>query len=140
MTYPVTLETDDDGTVIATFPDIPGVTYGADRAEALVHAVEALEVSIATAMSMGANIPAPPKRIAKGAPTVTLGSQATAKVAIYRAMREAGVHKADLARRLGVNRREVDRLLDLGHSTRLDRIDQGLGVLGERLDMVLRAA
>ncbi len=111
------------------------MTHGVDRDEALGHAVEALGVAVATAMSVGAEVPPPPKRIAKGTPTVTLGSQAAAKVAAYRAMREARVHKAELARRLGVNRCAVDRLLDLGHATRLDRIDQALGVLGKRLDM-----
>jgi len=43
-------------------------------------------------------------------------------VAVYRAMREARVHKAELARRLGVSRRVADRLLDLGHATRLDMV------------------
>jgi predicted RNase H-like HicB family nuclease len=62
VTYPVTLEADDDGTVIVTFLDMPGVIHGADRDEALGHAVEVLEV--ATAMSVGAE--PPPKRIAKG--------------------------------------------------------------------------
>jgi len=63
MTYPMTLETDDNGAVIVTFPDIPGVTHGADRDEALGHAVEDLEVAVATVMPVGAKVPPLSKRL-----------------------------------------------------------------------------
>ena len=43
-------------------------------------------------------------------------------------MREAGAHKAEFARRLGIDPREIDRLLDFGHATRLNRIDDALTV------------
>jgi antitoxin HicB len=48
--YPVELAPDDNGTVLVTFPDVPGaITYGDDEQEALGHAVDALE-SILSAM------------------------------------------------------------------------------------------
>lgn len=48
-------------------------------------------------------------------------------------MREAGVRKADLVRRLGWQGPQVDRLLNLGHASRLDQIEQALAALGKRL-------
>ena len=39
------------------------------------------------------------------------------------------MRKADLARRLGWQKSKVDRLLNLKHASRLDQIDQALGVL-----------
>ena len=126
LTYPITLERDDNSTILASFGPLGGYTYGRDRAEALHHAGDAIEVAIMGMMSLGDDIPAPSARIPTGAPTVTLGSQAECKIVIYRAMREAKVHKAKLARRLGVHRREIDRLMDLRHATRFYRIDQAL--------------
>jgi antitoxin HicB len=58
-----------------------------------------------------------------------------AKVLLYRAMREAGVRRADLARRLGWQGPQVDRLLDLGHASRLDQIEQAPAALGKRLSV-----
>ena len=49
LNYPVELS-DDEGTVLATFPDVPGaITYGETRAEALEHAPDAAERMLARA-------------------------------------------------------------------------------------------
>jgi antitoxin HicB len=52
-------------------------------------------------------------------------------------MREAGVRKADLARRLGWHGPQIDRLLDLNHASRLDQIEAALAVLGKRLSVAV---
>ena len=54
------------------------------------------------------------------------------KVALYIAMREAGVTKTELAKRLGVDEKEVRRMLDLRHGTRLPRIAEAVCLLGKR--------
>jgi antitoxin HicB len=71
----------------------------------------------------------------EGRPCAVLSALATAKVLLYRAMREAGVSKAELARRLGWHGPQVDRLLDLNHASRLDQIETALAALGKRLDI-----
>lgn len=43
--------------------------------------------------------------------------------------------KAELAKRMNWCQKQVDRLWDLGHSTRLDSIEQAFLVLGKRLDI-----
>ena len=48
-------------------------------------------------------------------------------------MREQGVGKAELARRLGWHMPQVDRVLDIQHRSRLDMMDAALGAIGRRL-------
>src|SRR5439155_24534572 len=64
---------------------------------------------------------------------VLLSALAEAKIGLYQAMRAAGIRKADRARRLGWQRSQVDRLLDLRHASRLDQIETALGALRKRL-------
>lgn len=83
--YPATLEPDDNDTVLVTFPDLPGVTFGTDREDALAHAVDCLETILDAMMADGVDLPTPSP--AEGRPMVTLGPSASIKVAIYRAKR-----------------------------------------------------
>ena len=65
---------------------------------------------------------------------------AAAKVLLLNAMVESGVRPAELARRLGVSRREVHRLTDLRHSTKIDGVAKALRALGYRLELSLAKA
>ena len=56
-----------------------------------------------------------------------------AKAALYIAMREAGVTKMELAKRLAVDEKEVRRMLDPGHRTKLPRIAEAVCLSGKRL-------
>ncbi len=139
-TYPVVLEPDDNDTVMVSFPDVPGaVTFGQDEDEALTRAADALETMFIAYIGDRRPIPRP-SRPRKRQRTVTLPPLATAKVALYQTMREQGVRKAELARRLHCDFRQVDRLLDLRHRSRLDQIDAALAALGKHLDIRLRDA
>jgi antitoxin HicB len=48
-------------------------------------------------------------------------------------MREAGLTQVALGERLGCDPRQVRRLLDLDHSSRLDQPEAALAALGKRL-------
>ena len=50
-------------------------------------------------------------------------------------MREQGVGKAELARRLGWHLPQVDRVLDVQHRSRLDQMDAALGAIGRQLQV-----
>ena len=139
-TYPVVLEPDDNDTVMVSFPDVPGaVSFGDDEDEALMRAVDALETMFIATIGDRRDIPVP-SRPRQRQRTVTLPPLAAAKVALYQTMREQGVRKAELARRLHRDFRQVDRLLDLRHRSRLDQIEAALAVLGKRLEIGLRDA
>lgn len=135
--YPVTLERDGD-TILVGFPDIPQAhTFGDSEDEALARAVAALETAIAALMSD--RRPVPRGSPARGRRTVTLPPLSAVKVALYGAMRKAGVTKAELARRLAWHAPQVDRLLDLRHASRLDQLDQALRAIGKRLVVRVRS-
>ena len=133
LAYPITLE-DDDGIVLATSPDFPELTtFGDTREEAMARAVHALEEAIAARIHQRKDIPAP----SLGEPCAGLPALTSVKVMLYQGMREQGIGKAELARRLGWHMPQVDRALDLRHRSRLDMLDAALGAIGRRLDVTV---
>ena len=48
--------------------------------------------------------------------------------------------KAELGRRLGLHRQQVDRLLDLCHSSKIEQIEAALRVLGKTLSVEIHEA
>ena len=129
LTYPIQLE-EDGGTVLATSPDFPELTtFGDERDDALMRAADALEEAIAGRIHAGQDVPSPSKgEIRVGLPTLT-----AVKVILYQGMRDDGVGKAELARRLGWHLPQVDRVLDIQHRSRMDQMDAALGVIGREL-------
>jgi antitoxin HicB len=139
LDYPVDLARDTNGTILVTFPDVrAAVTFGEDRADALRHAVDVLDSALAIYIERRQPLPKPGAR--KGRATVRPSLQACMKIEIYNAMRAAGMRKAALARRLGWNPRQVDRLLDLNNATRPDHIEAALAALGLRPVFAVAAA
>ena len=131
LRYPVELE-EDDGTILVTSPDFPELTtFGIDEAEALARAVDALDEAIAARIHLGHKIPSP----SPGNNQVALPSLTAVKVILYQGMKEQGIGKAELARRLGWHLPQVDRVLDVNHRSRLDRMDAALGAIGQRLEV-----
>ena len=131
LRYPVELE-EDDGTILVTSPDFPELTtFGIDETEALARAVDALDEAIAARIHLGQEIPSP----SPGHNQVALPSLTAVKVILYQGMKEQGIGKAELARRLGWHLPQVDRVLDVNHRSRLDRMDAALGAIGQRLEV-----
>jgi antitoxin HicB len=64
---------------------------------------------------------------------VPLSALGMAKAALYDAMREQGVGRAELARRLRWHLPQVGRLLDLRHASRMEHVEAALAALGLRL-------
>jgi antitoxin HicB len=52
------------------------------------------------------------------------------KLAVYQAMRDQKIGKAELARRLGCHLPQVDRILDLRHSSKIEQVEAALNALG----------
>lgn len=137
--YPVELEPDDNGTLLATCPDLPEVvTFGEDQADAVLRVTDAILTMLAARIDDREDIPLP--SAPEGRPVAWLSTQAAAKVALYKAMRAGGVGEAELARRLGWPGPRADRLLDLSHASPLDQVDQAFAALGKRLVLDVRDA
>jgi antitoxin HicB len=138
--YPVDLKPDDNETILVSFPDVSiAHTFGEDEADALARAVDALETAFIMLISDRQGIPRP-SRPRRGQKMVTLPALSAAKLALYEAMREAGVRKADLARRLNWHMPQVDRLLDLRHASRMDQLEAALAALGKKLVLEIEDA
>jgi antitoxin HicB len=132
--YPVVLTSDEaDGGFIVTFPDLPeAITQGGDTSSALEEAADALEEAIAGRIRRGDPIPAP----SIGVDTqlrVPVPALTAAKAALYLALRDSGISKSELALWLGCDEKEVRRLLDPRHPSKLPRIERALAALGKSL-------
>jgi len=83
--YPVTLTKDGD-TILATFRDVPeAITFGADKEEALLNAVDALEAGLSFYVEANKTLPVPSK-VKRNEVTVCPSALACAKLGVYQAM------------------------------------------------------
>ncbi|MGE6995741.1 type II toxin-antitoxin system HicB family antitoxin [Pseudomonas sp. NPDC047961] len=137
--YPVTLH-HEAGSVWISCDDVPELNSAGDNdAEALLDAVDGLESALSLYVDQRRPIPlASPAK--KGQPVVRLPALTAAKVALWNAMCAEGVGKAEMARRLGVNRPQVDRLVDLLHRSKIEQVEHALAVLGQRISLTVIAA
>ena len=134
LEYTVTLQSLENGTVMAKFVGVPeALTCGRDEKEALRLAREALVLALTEGyMTAKRSVPKPskPKR---GQHTVTVPPLVAAKLAVYQAMLEDWVTQVELAARLNQDDRQVRRLLNVKHRSRLDMLDRALNALGRQM-------
>jgi antitoxin HicB len=138
--YDARIEAGDEGAKVVTFPDVPeAITEGDDRADALRMAADALGVALLTYARQGRALP---ERCARGRGLVPVAVEpdVAAKLAVMEAFAEAGITKAELAARLGKDEREVRRILDPTHATKLPTLQAALAALGRRLVVGVEAA
>ncbi|MFH1932176.1 MAG: type II toxin-antitoxin system HicB family antitoxin [Pseudomonadota bacterium] len=108
-------------------------------AEALEEARDCLEEAIAVSITDNLDFPFP-SPIRKGQHAIPLTAQMSAKAALYIAVRETDISKSELAHRLGVDEKEIRRMLSPRHQTKLPRIEQALLALGYQLSVSLQKA
>ena len=138
--YPVILTKDENGTLIAQFPDLPeAMTIGADETNAIDWAQDALVVALTGYIEERRDIP-PPSKPKKGHKTVHLPPQIAMKLSIYQGMRDQGITQATLGECIGVDGRQVRRILDLDHNTSLSQLVSALKCLGKELIIDIRNA
>ena len=132
--YPARVERGDmPGVLVVTFRDVPeAITQGKGEKDALWQAADCLEEAIAGRIAGGREIPKSSKA-ARGERLIPAPAQMAAKAALCLAMREAGITNVQLARKLGCAEKEVRRMLDPRHPTKLPRIKEALDVFGKRL-------
>ncbi len=134
MIYRLSLEPDDNGTVLVTSPDFPLVTFGEDRADVIARATEAAEAILQSMIDGDDDIP-PASTSTDHSPMLRLPLQTRLKVGLYMALRSAGLRRADLMRLLGWQRESVDRLFRLNHNSKLENLDAAFAALGKRVDV-----
>jgi antitoxin HicB len=140
FTFPAIIKKDEAGFFLVTFPDIKfAATDGKTMAEALEEARDCLEEAIAVSIADNLDFPFP-SAIGRGQQAIPLTARMSAKAALYIAVRETGISKSELARRLDVDEKEIRRMLSPRHQTKLPRIERTLSVLGYRLSVSLQKA
>jgi antitoxin HicB len=140
LIYPAILTPADEGGFVVRFPGVPeAITQGDDRTSALSNAREALETALEFYVDANQDLPIP-RTVKRGQVAVAPCALATLKLSLYQAMRDAGVRKSDLARRLGWHKPQVDRLLDLNHASRLDQIEAAARALGKDIEVSIADA
>jgi antitoxin HicB len=126
--------------IAITFRDIPeAAAQGRNEKDALWQAADCLERAIAGRIARGREIP-PASQPFPGERLIPVPASMAAKAALYVAMREARLTNVALARKLGCDEKEVRRMLDPGHATKLPRIKEALDALGKRLVLSVEEA
>lgn len=121
------------GNIVVTFPDVPEViTQGRGDADARTMAEEALGLVLLTYLEQGMPLPNPRAR-GRGLVEVAVAPDVAAKLAVLEAFEAAGISKSELARRIGKDEKEVRRILDPKHATKLPALTAALRALGKRL-------
>jgi antitoxin HicB len=121
------------GNVVVSFPDVPeAVTQGRGEADARGMAEEALGLILLSYLERGLALP---KARAKGRGLIEIAvaPDVAAKLAVLESFAAAGITKTELARRIGKDEKEVRRILDPKHPTKLPALTAALRALGKRL-------
>ena len=138
LVYPVTLQRLSE-TVLVSFPDVPeALTEGDTEQDALDEAHDCLVAALSGYIHAGRPIPCPSEK--KDPPFIELSPIVTAKLALYRAMREQQIDDGTLAKRLGTTEITVTRFLDLDYRSHIDHIAAALDVLGQHLVVAVHPA
>ena len=132
LCYPANVRQYSRGTIGLFFPDVPeAATAGKTLAEAIDRGPDALVVALSAYVDEGRAIPSP-SRAKRGHPVVCLPPLAALKLAIHDAMTQQRITQAQLADRLGIDGRQVRRILDLDHESKFSQIEAAFGALGLR--------
>jgi antitoxin HicB len=121
------------GNVVVTFPDVPeAVTQGRGQADARAMAEEALGLILLAYLQEGRALPKPRVK-SRELVEVSVAPDVAAKLAVLESFAAAGISKSELARRIGKDEKEVRRILDPKHPTKLPALTATLRALGKRL-------
>lgn len=133
FTFAAGFERGDKRGVVVSFPDIPeAITQGDNMADARAQAEEALGLALLTYPARG--LPLPKARTkGKKFTMVSVAPDVAAKLAVLEAFAVAGIGKSEFARRMKKDEREIRRILDPKHPTKLPAMVEALRVLGKRL-------
>ena len=140
QSYPVILTSDENDTIIAEFSDVPeAMTVCSDETNAISWAQDALIVALTVYIEDRRDIPLP-SETKKDQKAIHLPPQIAMKLAIYKSMRDQKMTQAALGDCLGVDGRQVRRILDLDHNTTLAQLTSALSCLGKEVVIDIRDA
>jgi len=121
------------GVIVVSFPDVPeAITQGRRGSDARTMAEEALGLALLGYLERGKALPKPRAK-GRSLVDIAVAPDVAAKLAVVEAFAAAGISKTELARRIGKDEKEVRRILDPKHPTKLPALNVALRALGRRL-------
>ena len=118
---------------VVTFPDVPeAITGGWSWDEAVEMAEDCIGVALSFYTDEDEEIPTP-RLPAEGQVLIPVPPLVAAKLAIYSAMREKGITKEALGKKLGLEYEAVRKLLDPTYRTHFTQIEKALRAVGHSL-------
>ena len=134
--YAVQIEHDKEtDSYLATCRDLPLMASVGDTLdECLLESVDGLTAAISLEIEQRRPIPVL-SSVLDGDYVVSVPLLVALKASLHNAMIENGVRKADLARRLGQKPMQIDRLLNVSHSSKVETLELALIQLGKRIEL-----
>lgn len=139
--YTAILTPDTVSGFVVEFPDLPsGITQGETVEECLERAAD-IVVGVAEEL-IRRHEPLPRARRHRGPNVhpIALPALVDAKLALHKTLRESGLTKSALGKRLALHPMQLDRLLDLRHASRIAQVEAALRALGKRLVLSVESA
>lgn len=117
-------------------PELNG--WGEDREHCISQVVDAIETTLSIYVDRRESIPkaSPPM---EGEHVVHLPAVTVAKIALWNAMMERDMRKADLCRLLGVHQAQGDRLVDFLHTSKMEALEKALAAFGKRIVVLVES-
>ena len=132
MKYKVVIEKDGEG-FLASFPDVPEALTGASTyEEVLSEAQGALLTAFEFFFEDMRPVPMP-SAAAEGDTLITIPVSVWAKVLLLNTMLNEKVTQSELARRMNTRPQEMQRIVNLGHSTKIDTLATAMEAMGKSL-------
>ena len=133
MQYPVIIEQDGD-TFMARFPDLPeALTCGDTYKQALTEAQAALTTAFEFYFEDQRPIPMPSPTVDQTVITVPLS--VWAKVLLLNTMLKQQLSQSELAKKMGTHKQEVQRIINLNHSTKIDTLNKAMLAMGKHFTL-----
>lgn len=136
--YPFSAEPNGEGGFMASFRDVPEALTEAHTLEDLqAMALDALITAMEFYVKDRRKLPAPSSPL-DGEMVVMLPPSVVSKVLLLNIMIENHIRPSELAKRMGITRQEVNRLIDLHHSTKIDTVGKAFEAMGKQLELSVR--
>ncbi|AHM75094.1 type II toxin-antitoxin system HicB family antitoxin [Yersinia hibernica] len=116
------------------FPESGSVTYSVNDVE--LEAQDGIKNGIAAQMEEQLAVPAP-SALQPGDIAIHVPILVRLKAELHNAMLTTKTRKADMARKLGLNAAQMDRLLDVYYASKVEALEQALYLLGFEADVAV---
>ncbi len=137
--YRLSLTPDDNESFLVTSSDFPELaTFGESRDDAVRQGEAAVEEALAARIADGRPLPRFHLVSRPGVPVARISYAVQVKIGLVQALRESGLTRAELSRRLDWHREQVDRLFRFDHVSKPDQVQAAFNALGYEVRLGIR--